>query len=196
MKMFINLHEHSTTRVYLCYRNPQPKLMAAWAELSARSWDFEERTGYRAWTQPFLRCRSGPFPHSFQADGEPITQQFILEQVVFAFSKWQIPSLAPSAALQLQINMFTCIPLITLPTKVSRDNTAFISNFIPLSSTCPHLPRAEFPAFIISPNCITLHLISEQSSSKDMWLSVVCLQSNSAFPDKLRYFALICSQVL
>lgn len=105
------------------------------------------------------------------------------------------PSLAPVVVLQLQINIFTHIPLITLPTKASRDNIAFISNFIPLSSTCPHLLRAEFLAFIISQQCITLHLISEQSSSKDMQLDVVRLESNGVFPDKSQCFTLTCFKI-
>lgn len=72
---------------------------------------------------------------------------------------------------------------------------SFYCNFIRLSPTSSHLPGAEFLAFIILWQCITLHLNFDQSSSKDTQFSVVHFESNSTSPDKLQYFALNCFKV-
>lgn len=103
--------------------------------------------------------------------------------------------LAPVVALQLQMNIFTYVPLITLVTTAFRGSIGFISNLILLSSTRPYLPRAEFLVFIISQQCITLHLMSGQSSSKDMQLDVVHFESNEVIPEKRHYFALISFKI-
>lgn len=103
-----------------------------------------------------------------------------------AFFKWESsPSLAPAKYIHSYSSN-------NLPIKTSRHNfyQQLYLTFIYLSS-----PSKEFMAFIISQQCITLHLISEQSSSKDMQFNLVCLESNGVFPDKSQNFTLICFKI-
>lgn len=148
MKMFINLHEHSI-RTQSCSGNLYLKPMLhnqglhkeaetlrkeSCAELETAA-GTPNSSSTAEWPLPtlsfkYIRC----YP--------PVDSRICCALASFKQETLSFP-LPAFAALQLEINIFTHIPLITLLTKASKDNISFISNFIPLSSTCPHLPRPE-----------------------------------------------------